>query len=812
MDVRLDTLSDWAVESLCQTFFVPPLSSLGDIPALPLPSVAEILLGDPSSSVCLPSPIANRIIDGLARRGRLTANVLDILLDRNRSRLTALPLYCLADIDPEAVVGKIAKLIDVTNIDISFSPCWADLSTPFLKIVKGNCKDSLTSFCARYVVGEIGLLELPHFSSLKHLDIGFTSIAREELRIFVSNLPLLEHLCISGIPVSLFEVFSMADCLTCVGLKHLGLNSLKFLSVAESEFTAALSSKISAFFSKLRYLGSVDLSYVSWCGDRKSGKASVIHAVHEILTSSSSLTHLDISGTISTKDVCDVLTAAIAGQLKFLRNFGYVYPYNVKRVENFDPFQQRLRALNCEIALGHNVSDFRTKDALGNFECFFEAVKLAQLTCSDLDAIPPHLCSMIFAGLLRMRTDSKVEKVIANFFDKVDEQIAKNDTSPVLSRRACRLLELAFQHFLDPSTLPLLRDYRNSMVNVIRFLPALLSNVYHFARFICSDPILSHLAVAVICSLPEASDYKYHTLRKLFEKLPAISRRHLAIDKSYLDKLCAYLSDLVDSYSRIEAVRRNMFSFDTFVRHSYATVRGLSSLCYGLQNLFRCLVKVPRAVDNLAEVALRCSYYCDNINPDSDPCLFFHGLNAIDLFWAAVECLSYIAEIRVLAHEVCLGKVIKAIVDISSPTPRQRFAVLYLAGLLIANDELDSIWPHDVKAKDALVTELFGNSDNEDGFCKRTRSSFYLYTTLMPLVKICNCSKFPAVAAFGLNHLAYFCSHFDAQKYYTETGLCPLCLMRKEVGADVIFGLPIPAELKVKFDAVMKACPVHKDE
>ena len=54
---------------------------------------------------------------------------------------------------------------------------------------------SLTSFCARHVIGEIGLVELPHFSNLRHLDIGFTSVSFEELRIFVSSLPLLEHLC-----------------------------------------------------------------------------------------------------------------------------------------------------------------------------------------------------------------------------------------------------------------------------------------------------------------------------------------------------------------------------------------------------------------------------------------------------------------------------------------------------------------------------------------------------------------------------------------------------------------------------------------
>ena len=60
----------------------------------------------------------------------------------------------------------------------------------------------------------------------------------------------------------------------------------------------------------------------------------------------------------------------------------------------------------------------------------------------------------------------------------------------------------------------------------------------------------------------------------------------------------------------------------------------------------------------------------------------------------------------------------------------------------------------------------------KEGFLERTAggslyySDCYLYTTLVPLVRICKCSEFPAVSAFGLNHLAYFCSGFDAQKYF----------------------------------------------
>ena len=819
MDVRLSTLSDWAIQSLCETFFVPRLSSLGDIPAFPLPSVAEILLGDPSSSalssVCLPSPIANRIIDGLARRGKLTANVLDILLDRNRFRLTALLLYCI-DIDPEAVVEKIAKSIDVTSIDISFSPCWADLSTPFLKIVKGNCKESLTSFGARHVVGEIGLLELPHFSNLRHLDIGFTSVSREDLRTFVSSLPLLAHLCISGIPVSLFEVFSMADCLTCVGLKHLGLNSLKFVSVKESdvtavlpEFTAALSSKISAFFSKLCCLESLDLSYVYWDSDIGSEQARVKHALYTILTHSPSITHLDSSGTLSLACVCDVLIATNrSAQLKFLEDF-IASEYGYKTAEE-------LGVENCRIAAGRNVNDYRSKHALRNYESFSDAVTKSDfiMWCRD-EVIPAQLSSMIYAGLLRMKSgrdfDFKVQKVVTKFFnDLLLRQIfkAKYDEPLVLSHHSRTLLELAFQLFLYPRSFPRFQNCSEYSLfdSEKSFRRGLLLNFLYLSPFICSHPLLLHLAVAAISSLPDDDYSKINFLGKLFEELPATSRQHLAIEKSCLPTLCVKLSDLVNFYDDIERMRLKPKSLrlPMFVPKSYTTVRALSSLCYGLPNLYHFFVNVPDALDNLAEVALRSSYYY--IHRDS---------SADNLYWVAIEYLSYIAEIPLLAHAVCSRKVIKAIVEAasSSPTERMRFASLYLAGLLIVNDELDSIWPDDVEAKDALVAKLFESSDNIEGFRERTTTKrCYLYTTLIPLVKVCNCSEFPAVSAFGLNHLAYFCSSFNAKKYYAETGLCPLCLMRKEVGADVVFGLSIPAELEEKFHAVMKACPLHKEE
>ena len=63
----------------------------------------------------------------------------------------------------------------------------------------------------------------------------------------LENLDLLEHLCTAGIPVSLLKVFSTADCLECVGLKHLALNSPNFVSGTNLEFTAVLHSNISSF-------------------------------------------------------------------------------------------------------------------------------------------------------------------------------------------------------------------------------------------------------------------------------------------------------------------------------------------------------------------------------------------------------------------------------------------------------------------------------------------------------------------------------------------------------------------------------------
>ena len=809
MDVHLNTLSDWAVKSLCETFFVPCLSSLGEMPALPLPSVAEILLcqGDPTCSAYLPSPVANRIIDGLARRGKLTASILDILLDRNRVRLTTLPLYCLANVDPNAIVSKIGELVDVTSIDISFSPCLADLSTPFLKIVEDKCKKSLISFSTRHVIGDIGLVELPHFSNLKHLDVGFTSLSREELGTVVSSAALLERLCISGISVSLFEVFSTADCLACVGLKHLGLNSLNFVPVTDSEFTQALHSKISAFFSKLAYLNSVDFSYVSWCGDRESGRALVKQALYEIVTSTPSLTYLDSSGTLSLYCVCDVLRATNRfSQLKVL--------------ENLTEWDYDLGAENCQISIGKNVDDYRSKHALRNYASFCDALTryddtvLWRRLFRRREAFPAPLSSMLYAGLLRMQTekDFKMANIMTNFFDALDKKMAfdyERNREPVfLSRQACSLLEFAFQHLLNPNIFSLIRDYRDgSRRDKDRFVKALLSTAFHLPTSFCSNPLLLHLALAVIDSVPDDSALKCNTLRKFFRRLPAASRQHLAINKSYLSKLCDRLSYFLGCYCEIERIRYKWFCLYDFVFEAYATVRALGALCHGVPNLFRHFVGVPEAVDNLAEVALRGSYYY----------LYreYTDVRVDEIYWAAIECLSYIAEIRDLAHSVCSPKVIKAIVDSAScsPTERMRFSSSYLVGLLIVNDELDSIWPHDVQARNALVAKVFDNSENKQGFCERTTEyCCYLYTTLMPLVKLCSCSQFPVVSTFGLNHLAYFCSSaFDPQEYFAQTGLCPLCLMRKEVGADVVSGLSLPAELKDQFEAVMMACPVHKE-
>ena len=302
----------------------------------------------------------------------------------------------------------------MTSIDISFSPCLADLSTPFLKIVEDKCKKSLISFCSCHVIGDIGLVELPQFSNLKHLDVGFTSISREGLRTVVSSLPLLEHLCISGISVSLFEVFSTTDCLACVGLKHVGLNSLNFVPVTHSEFTQALHSKISAFFSKLAYLNSVDLSYVSWCGDRESGRARVKQSLYEIVTNTPSLTYLDSSATLSLHCVCDVL--------RVTNRFS-----QIKILENLNKWDYDLGAENCQISIGKNVDDCRSKHALRNYASFSDvATQYNRLILwRRREAIPSSVSSMLYAGLLRKRTekDFRTANVITNFFGTLADNV-----------------------------------------------------------------------------------------------------------------------------------------------------------------------------------------------------------------------------------------------------------------------------------------------------------------------------------------------------------------------------------------------------
>ena len=129
--------------------------------------------------------------------------------------------------------------------------------------------------------------------------------------------------------------------------------------------TATLSSNISAFFSKLGLLSSVDLSYVSWCGDRHTGKASVKQALYDILTCSSSLTRLEYTDTFRLDCVCDVLRATNRfSKLKFLENMD-------KRNN-----QYYLSAENCLMLTGENVHDYCSKHALRNFASFSDVVTL----------------------------------------------------------------------------------------------------------------------------------------------------------------------------------------------------------------------------------------------------------------------------------------------------------------------------------------------------------------------------------------------------------------------------------------------------
>ena len=131
-----------------------------------------------SSPTKLPFTMADQMIDDLARRGKLTSKVLMIPM---QSRVTRLKLTCLQSLDDDksTFIFLLANQRHVVDIDLSFSPCFGQMPFPFVRTLSESCKDTLVSFSASYVRGDVGFECLRGFSLLRHLDISFTSVSFE---------------------------------------------------------------------------------------------------------------------------------------------------------------------------------------------------------------------------------------------------------------------------------------------------------------------------------------------------------------------------------------------------------------------------------------------------------------------------------------------------------------------------------------------------------------------------------------------------------------------------------------------------------
>ena len=260
----------------------------------PLPSTAENILA--SSPKTLPFGMANQLVEDLAKRGKLTSTVLQLLM---QSTLTRLNLMCLRSIDDEPkFLSQLANQRHVVDIDVSFSPCLGQLSVPFVRALSSSCKETLVSFSASYVRGNLGIEDLRDFTRLRHLDVSFTRVSMKTIRDLCGCLKDLTHLDVSGTDMTWPEVFDVASKLT--QLKHLGMNHLKIMTYNEERAFCEPDLRtdwLTSFFDNVKALTSLDVSF----GNRTYFESDVLTLIMDtvLMNAPKSLTRLVTSWWVS---------------------------------------------------------------------------------------------------------------------------------------------------------------------------------------------------------------------------------------------------------------------------------------------------------------------------------------------------------------------------------------------------------------------------------------------------------------------------------------------------------------------------------
>ena len=809
------SLSDLSVACLCRT------SSLElDVTNAPpdlLPSVAEVILA--SSTIDLPYAISNQLIEGLARRAKLTANVLDILLGK-RCRLNTLPLTSIASVHQETIVENLRKQRCVNSIDISFSPCLGDLPVPFLEILVGTpARDSLVHFAANSAKGAIGLHVLPQFSNLKHLDVSFTDLSQTHLRATVSSLPHLEHLDLSGTKVTWYEVFATADIFASDQLNYLSLHSLEIVSATDWTSGRGDVSMVHRFFAKQQSLSTLDLSYATkysflfqFSYRTASAYGSPFYKTCRcILRCTSSLTHLDVSSSCSLSDITSLLLET--NRLDQLRFLGYVCsngmgdnpmdtltscPHLKMTLPSWDP-----DASCCE-------QQFHPSHIFKSTLYFFDAMY------SLPEAIEKSYDAFIASGLVplmqtlctasrRLLTDKSISSDLSSLFrllPKWDflfpgansfftndswEQILEN--SLVFALRD----ESVDVENCDPNSLKIKENFANHLLQLVK----------KCSSFVVDRPLLLSLALAFSLKWNTLLASKWSVLTHLFSAISQSKRNEIASKSDISFQIMSHSSDVIQKSTKVAANKKDTDKEpeDYYYKSVQELVfQGGTSLLNAFSVLYSDLPGVLIAFDGVLPVKnavamAEMAFESFSLHDDE---------RGLSLYVAALEALTVVAECPTLAPKLFSKRVLNAVF---AAVPRQKsmhVSYSYLACLCLVHDDSASSWPTDCVARERVAASLA--SGDLIGL-----ELAYRHATVVSLLKMAQSKEFASVALFGLQRLYFFCSsHFD---YCSRHRLCPICLIKKEISFDVLCSLPAPStsNMEVDLDSVAQTCKNHKD-
>ena len=793
MDVRLLSLSDLSVACLCRT---SPLSANLDVTnALPelLPSVAEVILAN--SAIVLPYTISNELIEGLARRAKLTANMLDILLGK-RCRLNTLPLTSIASVHKETIVENLREQKYVKSIDISLSPCLGDLPVPFLEILAGTpTRNSLVHFAANRAKGAIGLHVLPQFANLKYLDVTLTDLSETHLRAAVASLRHLEHLDLSGTNVTWYDVFATADIFASDQLKYLSLQSLEIMSATDWTSGKGDLSMVRRFFEKQQSLSTLDLSYArktAFLFDLSLGATCdprFYLTCRHILRCASSLTSIDVSQNCALSDITDLLLET--NRLDQLRFLGYVRsnglvddpmhtltsrPHLKMTLPSWDP-----DASCCEQQF-HPSHVFKTALYLCDAMCSLpKAVEMSYdaFVASGLAPLMQLLCT----ASRRLLTDESIALELSSLFC----QLPKWDC--LFPRANSFFMNDAWEQILENSIVFALRD-KSVKVNVSNeiFADSLLMLMNKFSSFVVERPSLLSLTLAFSLKWNTLLASKWSVLTQLFSAISQSKRKEIASKSDISFQIMSHSSDCIKKSANYKSDQELFFEGGTSLLNAFAVLyTGLPDVLIAFDGV----LPVENAVA-MAEMAFESFSLHDDERCSS-------------LYVAALEALTVVAECPTLAPKLFSKRVLNTVF---AAVPRQKsmhVAYSYLACLLLV--ESASSWPSDCVARERVAASLASGDLIGVEFS-------YRHATVVPLLKMAQSKEFASVALFGLQRLYSFCSnHFDAEAYYSRSRLCPICLIRKEIGFDVFCSLPVPStsNMEVDLDSVAQTCKNHKD-